>query len=290
MSSMENISLHPVFDTLTVGRKSENLIKHNCRAKYIPQPDGTMRLASIQSFDRPLFAESGYEIADRAVNPPKKYKSDEADEAISSEQREEYIARAVRRAKVNAFDLILSNPDLDRFATFTVSPEAANRESWDECYNLMKVWLSNRVQRRGLKYVIVPEFHDDGKSIHFHGILNGDALNEVRARNPYGNLIYQKGKPVYNLSDVDFGFTTVKHITGENCREKVSKYIFKYMGKQLNQGARIGGRYFLHGGQLLTPSYVYADNISELLPDEGAKYDRECEVNGGIKYRELYYI
>lgn len=285
---MDHSFLHPIFDSLCVGKKSENLVKHNCRAKYIPQSDGSLKLCSIQSFDRPLFREASYEISDRAVNPPKNYKVSEPDICSDEDLRDEYISRAVRRAKVNAFDLILCNPDLDSFATFTVSPEAADRASWEECYQLMKIWLSNRVQRKGLKYVVVPEYHSDGKSIHFHGIMNREALSEVRARNPYGNLVYHKGKAVYNLTDVDFGFTTVEHITGDNAQEKVSKYIFKYMGKQL--GARIGGRYFLHGGKLAVPQYVYADNISELLPPEGAKYDRECLVNGNIKYRELYYI
>lgn len=269
-------------------RVSETEIRHCHRAKYSITAGGEPRLMSIQSFSKPMFLESGYELCD---GTKKSNFFDTCGTTPSEEDRRQNLLRSSRRAKVSAFDLIECNPDLDTFATMTISPQAANRESWEDCYGLMRVWLSNRVQRRGLKYVCVPEYHKDGKSIHFHALFNSEALRMERARNPSGRLIYQKKRPVFNLTDVDFGFTTAIPVTGENSRDKVSKYIFKYMGKQYDKGCiKIGGRYFLHGGNLLKPYYVYSDDLEELLPGTPELYKKSVDITNNLTYEERYFI
>jgi hypothetical protein len=52
----------------------------------------------------------------------------------------------------------------------------------------------------------------------------------------------------------------------QNVRIKVSKYIWKYINKNVN-GETIGGRYYLHGGKLSKPRYEYENKLS-------------CEVEG----------
>ena len=270
-------------------RVSESEIRHCHRGKYAIDENGEMRLLSIQSFSRPVFIESGYELCD---NPKKSGISESSENSnISEEERMANLRRASRRAKISAFDMIECNPDLDVFATLTISPEVANRSNWNECYELMRVWLSNRVQRRAMKYILVPEYHKDGESIHFHGIFNSASLKMERARSPKGLLVYRKGRPLYNLTDVDFGFTTATPISGESSRDKVSKYIFKYMGKQYENGiTKVGGRYFLHGGKLSLPVYRYADDLSELLPGTPEIYKKAVVVTNDLSYEERYYI
>ena len=160
----------------------ESATKFTTRAKYIPQSDGSLRLVQIQNFSVPKFRPSGWEdSAQSLLFDPSDYVIDGVEsDSDEFEEVPDYtaanIARAVRRAKINAFDIILSNPDLDTFATFTFAPDPdLDKTAYEQVYERLAPWLSNRVQRKDLKYVIVPEYHKSG-AIHFHGILNSSAL------------------------------------------------------------------------------------------------------------------
>lgn len=269
--------------------KSENLVKHLFRAKYIPLSDGTFRLAMIQESNRAIFLEEGYELIDREEQSNKNNQTEE-NEPSEAEHKEKDVQRAMRRARIKAFDYIESNSDLDAFATFTYNPKSVNdRTSYDECYDVLKVWLDNRVRRKNLKYVIVPERHKKG-GIHFHGILNREALTLEKATNAKtGKTLKHNGRTVYNMTDWNVnGFSTVELIGSENSdRDAVSKYIFKYMSKQ--QGI-IGGRYFLHGGDLKKPVYKYADTLEELMGEEIPTDVIEVEPLENVLYREYRFI
>lgn len=271
---------------------SENLVKYSVRAKYFRQPDGGLKLAQIQQLGLPAFCLPGYELLDdyfddAAAIPAPEDVPPEADTPASDSL---YLLRALRRAKIAAFDKICANPDLDTFATFTLSPDAVgDRASWDDCYKRLRDWLTHRVQRRGLKYVIAPERHKAG-GIHFHAIMNAAALRLSPAISPKtGQPLTNHGAPLYNVTDWKFGFTSAERIqSADTDREHVAKYIFKYMGKQGITG-KIGGRYLLTGGALALPYYAYGDNPAEFMPDTAATYSREVEHDGGI-YREWSYI
>ena len=276
---------------------SKNASTYTTRAKYYYQPDGTIRLASIQQFSVPRFVPSGYELRDKAsalgapvVDPEEIDFLEEGRDSATFLQ--ENIERATRRARKNAFDMIMCNPDLDMFCTFTYSPkEVEDKASYDECYKYLCPWLSNRVQRNGLKYVCVPELTKKG-DIHFHALMNKSALKLEQAfYEKSGRAIKHNGKPIYNIADWTRGFTTAEEITraaaDENEREAVSKYIFKYMGKQ--QGQKIGGRYCLIGGDLKKPLYVYGDAPEEFFSGEACRYENEKHIDG-IVYREWNYV
>jgi len=264
------------------------------RAKYIRTNTGETKLVQIQEMSIPVFRIPGYE-----EDKPEKLDVffDECEEATEKEISElkdkaSELAnrlRSLRRAKITAFDKILSNPDLDLFATFTMSPEAVgDRSSWDDCYKKLSKWLNNRVTRKGLKYIICPERHKAG-GIHFHAILNSPAVVLKPAVNPHTNQpLTHNGKPLYNITDWLWGFTSAEFIQDESIdREKVAKYIFKYMGKQGLEG-KIGGRYVLTGGNLERPFYLYGSDPKEFMPGEEIFF-REAE-HEGIKYREWNFI
>lgn len=246
---------------------SENLALHQCRAKYVPDPEtGGLRLASIQKASRPIFNAGFEQLFDKPT-----LKTDEEIEAVASSPGE-LVKRATRRAKERCFDYILCN-DLDVFTTLTYSPDTADRESYEDVYKKLAVWLSNRVQRRGLRYVCVPEYHADGKAIHFHMLSTRDGLKLVDSGH------FKEGKKVYNVADWNWGFSTALLVDGEDAREKVAKYIFKYMGKQMGQ--KIGGRYYLSGGKLSEPLFVYADDPAELGDVAQAGYHKSCDGDWG---------
>ncbi len=279
--------------TFNLTRASSDAIHHRARAKYIPQKDGSMKLVSVQHFTQPRFCEKGWETSDweRDALPIAPEEAPEDAPQVPAEPDQANIERASRRAKLNAFDTILCNHDLDTFATFTYRPDnELDKASYEGCYDILKPWLSNRVQRRGLKYVIVPERHKSG-DIHFHGIMNSAALRMEQAISPKtGKFLTRNGLPIYNLTDWKAGFSTAQIIgTGEVDREKVAKYIFKYMGKQC--GSRIGGRYALIGGaNVVKPVYAYGDSIADFIDDQTHVYKREVQVTDTLVYTEVSFV
>ncbi|MBQ2846042.1 MAG: hypothetical protein IJA52_09270 [Clostridia bacterium] len=270
-------------------KASESFVYYPVKAKYVHLPSGEFKLLSVQEFSAPLFRKPGYEeiVKDRYID-------DFSDTQLTIEEREtvmDNVCRAVHRAKIQCFDLIQCNPDLDTFVTITFNKNRVDRTSYDDIYDILKVWLSNRVSRCGLCYVLVPEYHHDKESIHFHGLFNSAALKLVKARSPKtGRLLHTMiGKQIYNIEDFTAGFTTAVMIDGESCVDKVSKYIFKYMGKQLGQ--KIGGRYYLHGGKLALPYFMYGQDPAEFVNGEICTYDTEpVQVLDNLTFRQYFYI
>lgn len=170
-------NIHPDIST-----KSEYQVKHFARAKYVPDfQNGGLRLASVCESNRPIFTEDGWELNDdsRYLFLPSDDNPDEAASAASPEDRLANIRRATRRAQLQVFDIAVCN-NFDLFSTLTFAPEKVDRHSYEETYHALKIWLSNKVQRKGLKYVAVPEYHPKSKTaIHFHMLSNSDPVDLV---------------------------------------------------------------------------------------------------------------
>lgn len=271
---------------------SKSAVSYPVKAKYYPLSDGSLRLVSVQKFNQSRFTPSGWE--ERKTNKCSKIDVDEAENLEEGRDASTFnVERATRRARKNAFDVIMCNPDLDLFATFTYSPEAVgDKADYNECYKYLNTWLSNRVQRSGLKYVCVPERTRAG-DIHFHAIINSSAVKLEKAYSAKtGKPLTHNKKPLFNIPDWKRGFTSAEFITkldsSEDEREAVSKYIFKYMGKQAGQ--KIGGRYCLIGGDLQKPFYAYGDSELEFIDGATAvKYQNHVEIDG-LVYDEWSFI
>lgn len=269
---------------------SERVITYHVKAKYYIGADGIPVLAQVQKFNEPRFKPTGWESVENkggvenfVENTPQE---DEKDSKYDN------IGRATRRAKISAFDAIMCNHDLDAFVTFTYSPEKIeDKANYDECYKVLGVWLSNRVQRKGLKYVMVPE-HTKKGDIHFHAIMNSKALKLEKAISPKtGRPLTHHGKPLFNVIDWKYGFTSAEIIPDAiGDRTAVAKYIFKYMGKQMGQ--KIGGRYVLSGGELKQPHYEYGDDEAEFFDDEHTPQYSRCVAidDGNLIYSEWSFV
>jgi hypothetical protein len=328
-----DISLNPLYNKGLAGFIEDDF-RHKCKAKYYPDKNGKLRLASVQEFSMPVFSEGGFEK--REILPPgymhvlsqlieAHNKGDERrasylisrlndierkyfDDVIENDgdfdlpmtqdeydeiRKQENLQRAIRRAKTAAFDLIECNHDLDSFGTLTFDPKKIDSRSYADVYEVLKVWLSNRVQRNGLKYILCPEHHKDGEKIHFHCIFNSSALKLTKARHPRTNRLLKtrrggEEKQLYNISDWTFGFSSCELISGESSTDKVAKYIFKYMGKQLNQ--KIGGRFFLHGGKFILPTYAFGERASDFFEGQEAKKTKACQITSALSFYEWNFI
>lgn len=224
-----------------------------CNGRIKFAPDGTV--LEVMYTSRPVFNALGLE----PLEPELRGKLGPYSRGENAQSR----ARAGKRV----FELAACNSDvLTHFITLTLDGAKVDRYDYTEVYKRLRVWLDNRVRRKGLAYVIVPERHKDG-AIHLHGVVNGEALRLVASGH------YDKqGRPVFNVADWPIGrVTTAVRTTGDPLA--VCKYITKYIRKQADQGL-IGGRYYLHGGDLKEPHYryIYFDAVPDgkTFPIEGA--------------------
>lgn len=138
--------------------------------------------------------------------------------------------RAVRRAKTCVMDYVRTNVDLNNFVTYTLDSKKIDRYDEKEIYKKMRHWLSNRVKRKGLKYILVPELHKD-KAWHFHGFTNVDLK-------------------------WDYGFQLTRNIKSDADRDNRIKYITDYVKKDM---VKFNGRRYLHSNNLEKPVKIYGN-------------------------------
>ena len=115
----------------------------------------------------------------------------------------------------------------------------------DEVYRYLKPALSNLHQRKGFIYLLVPEYHklkpgEKSPGIHFHGLCRFDSIKLERAMKRGKPRFDNHGRPVYNMTDWPYGWSTVVPLD-EDC-QKVAAYIAKYITKQ---PYKILGKYYL---------------------------------------------
>lgn len=144
---------------------------------------------------------------------------------------------SVRRSKTRISDIVLSN-HFDMFATFTFNGNIENTQKFGyvvtdrtnpiECKNKMSKWLKNQREIHGrFSYLIIPEFHKDNESLHFHALLNN-------YRGKISPTVQHHGKQLYTIDSYKLGHSDLKHIdqTPEDYL-KVASYIKKYITKDM---------------------------------------------------------
>lgn len=222
-------------------------------------PDGSRKIIAA---NKPLFGGSGWELSDKWDSEPRSVRRKETPSAADLE-------RARRRAAAKLRDYALCTP-FKWFVTLTLAPDQVDRYDMGAVVKKMRAWLDNRVRRKGLTYVLVPELHRDG-AVHFHGFFNDAPLmyidsgtlkvsgkkSPIRPRGLIhrSDLLKSGAQVVHNLVDWSFGYSTAIEIYGDY-RAAIG-YVSKYIGKQ---SEKIGGRWYFSGGDLRKPEEV-------LLPD-----------------------
>lgn len=222
-------------------------IMHNTKIKKYP--DG---LEKITVASRDIFREKGWEETSNIFYPRVKIPKPQSKD---SETR----CDSQRRAKDSIYDIIAMNREsFTYFVTLTFDPEMIDSKSPKDVKKAVQRFLKNRVNRDGLKYLLIPELHKDGK-IHLHGVTN-DVLKLVdsgtRKVDGYEKpmkieTLKRKGIPVseckviYNLPQWKYGFSTVEQISGST--DMIFGYITKYITKDLS---KIFGNFYLAGGEL----------------------------------------
>lgn len=172
----------------------------------------------------------------RAYDVPSKGKA--ADPQRASEE-------ARRRAKSKVRDIALCN-QFTHMLTWTLDKEKVDRYDPEQVYKKVRPFLSNMTQRKGFLYVVIPEYHtlkegETRPAIHFHGLCSLGSVRIERALLLSGSPRVDKhGRPVYNMTDWGFGWSTVVPLDDDY--ERAVNYVTKYIAKQEE---KILGKYYL---------------------------------------------
>jgi hypothetical protein len=138
---------------------------------------------------------------------------------------ETHLERSIRRTRTLISDYSLCN-EFELMATFTFSPKKTrDRYNPDLIKSQMNNWLKNEKTRKGnFPYLIVPEFHKDGKALHFHALIKdypGRLTDSGKRIN---------GRKAYNFKSYTLGINSAVKI---DSTEKVSSYVMKYITKDM---------------------------------------------------------
>ena len=248
-------------------------VKHY--AKVYSYPGGVVDIVASSS---PDFGPKGWEEvgrdAKRGSAPAGEHKRKSAD------PEGEDLQRSMRRARAKLRRLALAN-EFRWFVTLTLDPEKVDSFDGTAVVKKLNAWCSNMVQRKGLRYILVPERHQSGR-IHFHGFFN-DCLEVVDS----GHMDRQ-GHRVFNLPQWSLGFTTAIELYDEYTR--AVGYVCKYVGKQ---GEKPAGRWYYSGGDLREPEITFAEiSPAELAAEYGDRAfvfyppGKQMAVVNGIKVLE----
>lgn len=135
----------------------------------------------------------------------------------------------IGRAKRVVYDLIKCNK-WDYFCTQTVDAALLNRGDLDGLVAKMSRGVADQNKRvihaeKKIRYVWVPELHQDGAAWHLHGVLSGLTPKDLR-RNKNGFL-------EWSWSAERVGFFSLSRIRSA---EKTATYVRKYMTKNVEAG------------------------------------------------------
>lgn len=258
------------FNVLTSGQCClAGEIGYSSRLKQYP--DGYCLTAA----SRNIFRLPGWE-ADQPEKHSGGYRADIPPEVRAQNN----LQRSQRRAATALRDLALSN-DWQYFVTFTLSADKVNRYDVPSMTRKLNQWLDNRVRRKGLKYIIVPELHKDG-ALHYHGLINdclpavdsgtisrpGDSKpRKPRSKRQREEWLADGGHVVYNLPDWGYGFSTAIQLYGDKLA--AVRYVCKYITKAPK---KIAGRWYYHSNNLQQPRVIWGnldiDGLEAYIADE----------------------
>lgn len=221
----------------------------------------------IAVFDRQIFGQKPL-VTD---HPPKQGKAER--------QRDDSRRRAINKV----YDIVFANK-WEWWVTLTLDPQKIDRLNVEQITQIAKRWLSNLVQRNGVKYCMVLEYHADKKGIHLHALMSG----RIAADMTDSGHKDKTGHKVYNFRRWGLGWSTAIRVYKQG--ERLAGYLTKYMTKQPD---KIAGKWYWSGGKLereVPTEYFNADYESapgkEYAPQGAPVRVKYYTVRGGVKDAE----
>lgn len=160
----------------------------------------------------------------------------EYDEELIAIKKKRSLANSMNRTVHAVYHKARSNV-WDWFVTLTFNPDLVDSFDYGLTVRKLSKWLNNlRRCAPDIGYIMVPEQHKSGR-YHFHGLFRDCADLEFV---PSGK-VDGKGNMIYNVGIYKLGWSTATQIVDQS---KVTKYIAKYISKELCQVAFGKKRYW----------------------------------------------
>lgn len=212
-------------------------------------------------------------------------KSTSTDCERTPEQEKHSNSVSASQSKNRIYNIARSN-EWEWFITITFDRHKVNADNYKEVTSKLRTFLEHLQERKcpDLKYLIVPELHADGEHFHFHGLL----ANCGKMKFEFSG-IYDNGKPIYNMKDWKFGFTTATRVEDS---QRASSYICKYITKECSAHLKGKHRYYCSRNCNRSEAEYYMMDEAEFLKIYGDRitYVKTQEVTPAgqiITYYEL---
>lgn len=195
---------------------------------------------------------------------------------------DERFKNSVSRSKARIFELAMCN-EFTHFCTFT--QDESMRDRFDlktfrkDFAQLVRNINRNRPEGGKIKYLLIPEQHKNG-AWHMHGLLMGLTPEDLRPFNLSEKLPYrireqiENGETVYDWSRYRraFGYFTCTEIKNHTA---CSKYITKYISKDLQKTVREGGEHLFFASQGLNGRETIVKNCFDSCPISQWDYEND---------------
>lgn len=195
------------------------------------------------------------------------------------------LMRSCQRAKDTIFNLALSN-SWRYFVTLTFSSDVVDRS---DCQAVKYLWKKYRqslqLQFPDIRILTIPEFHKDGKCLHFHILLGNCDLSSLLSPAVHnGEFVYtNRGQQVFNLDNYSYGFSTV--IETDGSYKSISYYLTKYVSK--NMGAMPYNARKYYSTRNLERREVKYESIYSSTQDFLIKFcndNYDCQLSFDVEY------
>lgn len=168
----------------------------------------------------------------------------------------------VRRSRSAITELALCN-EWDYFVTLTLSPEKFDRHDLKTWQKALSTWIGNFNRKHDckLKYLLIPEHHEDG-CWHMHGLFAGLPA-DCLCINQHGYLDF----PEYAER---FGFINLGPVKDP---VRVARYITKYVSKQLSERSQELGAHLYYCSRGLARKELVAEYAVAEVPFNAQQND-----------------
>lgn len=192
----------------------------------------------LQVCNRSIFRDAGWE---KFYTKPKRAITSASTTVVANPERS--LTESRRRARAAVRDIALCNGFTYMF-TWTLNAKIIDRYDADNLKEKLRTFLSNATQRKEFEYICVPEYHKDG-AIHIHGLCNLGKVQIVPALKNDGTQRTTNNRPVFNMPDWKFGYSTCVPI--DDNYERACNYVAKYINKA---DSKIFGKWYLSSRHL----------------------------------------
>ena len=225
--------------------------------------------------------------SNKKITPPNIEKNKKSSPVKSDDSAR--FSQSLSRTKSRIFELAMCN-EFRYFCTFTQNKELRNRFNLDEFRKdfaqLVRNLNRTRTEDNKIKYILIPEEHKKG-GWHMHGLLQGLTGEDLREFTLAEKLPHKirnqliNGEKVYNWEKYSkkFGFFTCTAIKDNIA---CSKYITKYITKDLQQNALENNIHLFFASQGLKGRETLAKNCPEFCPVDTWDFE-----NDYVKIKEI---